>query len=905
MENARGQFGIFTTDAHLVVRTWDDWVAEASGIPAAAAVGRHVGDVIPSLEPRGLLARLEHVLREGTVEVLAPAFHQYLIPCAPRHASAGGHMVQRVAFGALREGDRVVGVMVTIEDVTERREQERQLAAQLRDRRPVDDAALVSALRDERWQTRRSVARGLATSGDAAAVSALVLALRDEHQDLNVVSSALQLLANGQVDIVAPLVAFLDSPDGDLRIQAALLLGARRDPRSTAALLRALDDADPNVRFHAIEALGRLAAGEATDRLIEIAEREDFFLAYAALDALVRINDSRVAARLIPLLGRDSLRPAAAEALGALGDDTVVVPLVSALDGARPPVVEAALALAHLFDRYQERYQGGEYIAELTRQHFTPTAAQRLLDALDHASGPALRALALVLGWLENAAAHRALTRLLGDPAARPDVVQALVRHGPSVVDPLIEQLSSDDADTRHAAVVALGRIGNRRATAALVRLLGGDRDEIVPAAGALARIGDGAAFEPLVPLLGHEDAGVRQAVIAAINSIGHPDTAARMRALIASDEPRLRESAVKVAGYFGVDECRTPVLNACRDADEIVRRAALEHLPFFEDVPALDVISRALVEDTPRVRASAAQALGRLRDPGARAPLIAALEDEDSWVRYFAAGSLGALGWVDACDRLEVLAREDRAQHVRLAALAALGKLCSESAVAVLASVAAEADDDLAGGAIKALGGVPSADAWPPLQQAMRSSSMTRRLAAVEALARRGGAEAVQLLQWTAAADPEPPVTRAAVDALESLARSDQTCWPEAIDALVALTADASRRPDCITALSAIPPDRAGSVARGLQSASPDVRCATVEALGRMRHVQSSRLVSDALDDAVPLVRHAAVLALAHLGSRVADPKLAQMADTDPDPHVRQAARSACHRRTLHVRHQ
>jgi HEAT repeat protein len=62
---------------------------------------------------------------------------------------------------------------------------------------------------------------------------------------------------------------------------------------------------------------------------------------------------------------------------------------------------------------------------------------------------------------------------------------------------------------------------------------------------------------------------------------------------------------------------------------------------------------------------------------------------------------------------------------------------------------------------------------------------------------------------------------------------------------------------------------------------------------------------VSDALDDAVPLVRHAAVLALAHLGSRVADPKLAQLADTDPDPQVRQAARRACHRRTLQVRHQ
>ncbi len=49
---------------------------------------------------------------------------------------------------------------------------------------------------------------------------------------------------------------------------------------------------------------------------------------------------------------------------------------------------------------------------------------------------------------------------------------------------------------------MALGRIGDRRATPALVAAL--EEPELaVPAAGALARIGDAAAFDALLALVG------------------------------------------------------------------------------------------------------------------------------------------------------------------------------------------------------------------------------------------------------------------------------------------------------------------------------------------------------------------------------------------------------------------
>ena len=102
------------------------------------------------------------------------------------------------------------------------------------------------------------------------------------------------------------------------------------------------------------------------------------------------------------------------------------------------------------------------------------------------------------------------------------------MRHGAGVVALLIDQLRVDDLETRQAAAVALGRIGDRRATGALIDALR-NPELAVPVAGALARIGDRDAFEGLLDLLGEPDPATRQSAIAALNSIGHPDMAARI----------------------------------------------------------------------------------------------------------------------------------------------------------------------------------------------------------------------------------------------------------------------------------------------------------------------------------------------------------------------------------------
>ncbi|HVQ17166.1 MAG TPA: HEAT repeat domain-containing protein, partial [Vicinamibacterales bacterium] len=478
MSAERPPIGIFTTDERLVVRAWDPWIADATRITSENAVNRQLTDLIPDLGARGLLSAFENVLTRGTVEVLAPALHHYLIACpSPPGVPGFVRMEQHVTLGPLRADGRIVGVVVTVEDVTARVAQERELAARLQEspREAVRSTtgssqqidALTRLMAQDDWRLRRATVTTLAEHGEAI-VESLVRTLRTQHHDLAVLSSALDLLAISDIDVIGPLVSCLDAADANLRIQSALILGERRDRRATKPLIARLSDSDVNVQFHAIEALGRLGAAEACDELVTIAESRDFFLAFPALQALRSIGNPSIAPRLVPLLSDDLLRAPVIDVLGEHGDEDVAAPLVDLLNASDAPADVIADALAGLYERYEHGYGAGEHIAGLVRRGITARGTQRLLDAVHRLAADRLPSLAKVLGWLEGEPVQRALTRLLGHEAVRAQIVEALVRHGAGVVALLIDQLRVEDLETRQAAAVALGRIGDRGATAAL-----------------------------------------------------------------------------------------------------------------------------------------------------------------------------------------------------------------------------------------------------------------------------------------------------------------------------------------------------------------------------------------------------------------------------------------------------
>jgi HEAT repeat protein len=864
--------GVFTVDTNLVVQVWDAELERASGLAAADARGQSIVALFPDLETRGLVKYFHRVFKDSVVVVLAPAFHHYLIPCPPRSASSRfDKMQQRVTLAPLREGDRTVGIIVSLEDVTARIDRERDLAAQLEHedemtrlqaaQKLAEDPEiepaqpLLGALKDESWRVRRAAVAGFSQRAAPDAIAALLESVREDHSNLSLLNSALQVLALSDVDTLSPLIEFLRGDDADLRMQAALALGEQGDERAIPALLAALNDSDVNVVYHAIEALGKLHALEATELLTTIAERRDFFLSFVALEALVAIGDERVTPRIVPLLDEELLREAAATLLGRLGNEQTVAPLADLLNTGQGPAPVIARALATLYQRYQERFGEGEHIADLSRRLINAEGTRALIDALFAEPATDLRSLAQVTGWLEGPNIAQSLTLLLGKPEARSEVIEALVRHGADVTQLLLEQLAATELETRKAAVIALGRIGDNRATPALINTLRTDEQLVIAAADSLARIGDARAFEALVERVGDDDAAIRQAVIGALNSLGAAEAPARVQLLLRAANPHVRESAIKIAGYFGYRECADQVVACCRDEDEGVRRAAIEHVPYFEDERGLDALAAALSNDTPKVRTAAAGALAYVDKAEAIPPLLKAINDPEPWVRYFAARSLGRHRAVESVETLAALVSKEKFNHVRIAALDALGAIGGVRAAAIAAAVVDSGDPDMTRAAIAALGQMDQPEALEPLIRSSRSPDASIRSSAVLALGARGGEEVVEHLR-RAVMDPESAVFESAIASLGMSASED------AIASLIDLVADPLRRNAAIKAL-AQSGDNVEEIGRGLSHPLPEVRAGLVEALARMKSERASELMKTALRDEIGSVRLAAANAL------------------------------------------
>ena len=654
--------GIFTTDAELRVQVWDAALEQMTRISAASVRGKSITEIIPNLESRRLLTRFWRVLEDGTVEILAPAFHRFLIPCPPRAQSEHfAEMRQRVTIAPLTENEQIRGLIVTIEDVTTRVEREIELTDQLKN---PDDATrlgaakaiseetenlsgetavpIIEALDDKNWRVRRELADGLSRRAAPEAIAALLRAMREKHLDFAVLNSALKVLQATSVKTTEPLIEFLEGADADLRMQAALTLGEQRDAQAVPALMKALEDENANVRFHAIEALGKLTAAEAVGKLIEIAEQRDFFLSYAALEALREIRDEDSAPHVLPLLADDGLREAAIETLGAVGGVETVAPLVELLNEDR----RAAGAVAHALGELAARFQNDSGVAEHARRAVNESGKSNLLAALEAAKETDAPPLIRLAGWLADENLRGKLGELLENENLREEAARGLVQHGAAAVDLLIERIDTSDEQTHPTIARALGNIGDER------------------------------AFGPLVVLLETGGAAARLAAAEALKALAHPETVERLCGLLDGSETAVREAAIRVIGYFGAKGCEEKIFEYCADADERVRRAAIEQLPFIAHERSVPTLIRALKEGTSRVRETAAKALAQVKSEESIGALRAALSDEDSWTRYFAVRALGALGDAGVRAELSEMADADAAEHVRAAAREVLGGL-------------------------------------------------------------------------------------------------------------------------------------------------------------------------------------------------------------------------------------
>jgi signal transduction histidine kinase len=114
------EVGILTLDHDLVVRGWNRWLAAASGLASADAVGQPLLALFPTLRDAPAEAALRRALA-GATTVWAHRFHRYLLPLAPPAGHPEFARMQQSAriMPVMRDG-RVEGALVLVQDVTER-----------------------------------------------------------------------------------------------------------------------------------------------------------------------------------------------------------------------------------------------------------------------------------------------------------------------------------------------------------------------------------------------------------------------------------------------------------------------------------------------------------------------------------------------------------------------------------------------------------------------------------------------------------------------------------------------------------------------------------------------------------------------------------------------------------------
>lgn len=381
------------------------------------------------------------------------------------------------------------------------------------------------------------------------------------------------------------------------------------------------------------------------------------------------------------------------------------------------------------------------------------------------------------------------------------------------------------------------------------------------------------------------------------------------------ADEAR-RSLGAALFREFGMGDRQAAILRDARawaertEAAQVLGRAGCA-----EAIPPLVRALRDAHED-PSVKAAAAEALAKLRDPRAVPFLVRELREVDESASRSVAEALVRFGAL-AVPELMVLLADEAHQSARVWAARILGEVKATNAVDALVSLMNARNDLLRIAAAGALGEIGDRRALRPLVQAtLRDPAPQVRAQAAGAVGRIEAEGAADVLV-AALADPDYVTRLRALEAFENIQLKDVSSLVGALRdpknevrrrAALALervgyverVVEEMTSPDLQTSRDAyfklLELGRAGltdGVVSYMSHSSFEVRAMVARAAGELGAASSARLLFVALEDAAWPVRAAAAEAIGRLRLEAGTaPLVARLADVDEA--VREAAAEA-----------
>jgi HEAT repeat protein len=365
--------------------------------------------------------------------------------------------------------------------------------------------------------------------------------------------------------------------------------------RSTKALARCVaDNVDDKLRYTCASLLGRIGDRAALPALQGALEAWSPRVRGAAIEALRRIPDATSFEPLKKILERKDEelgnKGAALEALGTLSDKRALPLLRTALRDEK-----AGLSFNAFRGLFRSRHLMGR---------------DTLIGDVKHALGR--DDVQLQVEATFAAAELRA-----------PELVSAIV--------PLME---STDKHLRNRAVYALGRIGDKVASTALLAQVPKVREArmLNNIAFALERLDPKAFYKTAEGLIDHKQAAIRMNAAFVLGDVKRPEGLPLLERALADKNDYVRVSAVAAIGNLDAPEAMPLIEKLVDDPNPSLRKAAIYSLFALSDGAKKDVVynnlyAGALGKKEPWTRLEAAITLGKAGDLRVAPDLIACVE--------------------------------------------------------------------------------------------------------------------------------------------------------------------------------------------------------------------------------------------------------------------------------------
>jgi len=269
-------------------------------------------------------------------------------------------------------------------------------------------------------------------------------------------------------------------------------------------------------------------------------------------------------------------------------------------------------------------------------------AVSLVSELIKDASPRALKRISMVLIRSRDPASAGPLAKILPrlDPGQRPAVIQALQRLGPEAAPRLIPLLDQKDQALHREVALLLGTLGGSQARAALLARAGaGSEERRAAVVDALARLSAAAALQAVLEAAEQAAVASRKAdLVVTAGRLGRKlhrqqVTAARLaRMWPAAEDFQLRYRLIAALGALHPDGHLTLLRSLLSHPDRILRWLAAQQVGRATAGEAVPALVGALRDACPRVRASAAEALGRREASPLIQSALSSLLQKEQW---------------------------------------------------------------------------------------------------------------------------------------------------------------------------------------------------------------------------------------------------------------------------------